>query len=166
MNDTIAKGLEGALMAAVESNGGAAGSGNGGAAASDLMSLAAKVLPKLLDNSGDREDQVELEKENVFVLRKEMRLLRRQLRELVESHKAVLEELSLMRELHSAMVSHLARVQILEMPDDEEFDYEFEEFPDGYDYADDLVMRSKQRGGGSQGQKRMKNHGPRNPRPR
>jgi hypothetical protein len=162
MNDMMAKGLEGALMAAVNSNG-SAGSDNGGGAPNDIVSLAAKVLPKLLENSQERENHVDPEHEGIFALRKEVHFLRRQMRELVQSHKGVLEELSLMRELHSAMVSHLARVQILEMPDDEELDYELS---DEYDYGDDLVSRTVQRGRGSKKPKRRKNNGRRNPRRR
>lgn len=158
MNEVMAKGLEGALKAAVDSNG-AAGSDNGGVAAGDLISLALKVLPKIIQNTEAREDLVELENEGVFALRKEVRFLRRQLRDLVQSQKGVLEELYLMRELQSTMVSHLSRVQIMEMPDDEEID-------DAYDYADDLIAPTKQRGVGSRGLKRMKNNGRRNPRPR
>ena len=162
MNDVMTKGIEGALLAAVDSNG--SGGQSGGAATSDLVSLAIKVLPKLLENSEEREDLVELQKEGVSALRKEVRILRRQMRELVQSHKGVLEELNLMRELQSTMVAHLARVQILEMPEDDEIDDEYDEFSDDYDYAEDLVARPKQRGGLSQGPKKPKNNGRRNPR--
>jgi len=61
-------------------------------------------------------------------------------------------------------VSQLARVRILDIPDDEDIDDEFDEFSDEYDYAEELVGRSRQRGGGAQGPNRLKSNGPRNPR--
>lgn len=61
MNEVMAKGLEGALKAAVEPNG-SAGNGNGGGSTNDLVNLALKVLPKLIENSEASEDVVELEK--------------------------------------------------------------------------------------------------------
>ena len=158
MNETIAKGLEGALKAAAGPNGSAAPENSGGPA-NDLIGLALKVLPKFLDNLEAREDIVEMEKEGVSELRQEMRLLRRQLCELVLSQKAVIEELSLMRELQSTMVSHLARIQILDMP--EEHDSE-----DEYEYADDLIRPARRTSALPQGQKRTRNNGRRNPRPR
>lgn len=158
MNDVMANGLEGALKAAVDANG-AAGSNNGGGSSGDLVSLALKVLPKLLENREAQEDLGELEKESVFALRKEVRMLRRQLRELVQSQKGVLEELFLMRELQSTMVSHLSRVKILEMPEDEEFE-------DEYDYAEDFIARNPKGNDGPRGGKRRRINRPRHPRPR
>jgi len=165
MNDAMTTGLEGALLAAVDSNG-TAGLNGGGGATSDLLSLAIKVLPRLLENSEQREDIVEQQKEGVSILQKEVRVLRRQMREFVQSHKGVLEELHLMRELQSTMVAHLARVQILEMPDDDEIEDEFGELSDEYDYTEDLVARHRQRGGVSPGAKNQKINGRRNPRSR
>ncbi len=167
MNDAMAKGLEGALKAAVDPDG-AAGSdnGNGAGTTNDLVSLAIKVLPKLLENSEGREEHVELESEDVLALRKEMRLLRRLLHALVKSHEGILEELALMRELQSTLVSQMGRLQILEVPDDEEIDYAFDDYPDANDYADDLFAPPKRRGGGSHGSKRIKKNGRRIPRSR
>jgi hypothetical protein len=162
MNDAMTTGLEGALLAAVDSNGSGGTAGNG--AASDLVSLAIKVLPKLLENSEQREDFVEQQKEGVSLLQKEVRVLRRQMREFVQSHKGILEELHLMRELQSTMVAHLARVQILDMPDDTDIDDDYDEFPDEYEYAEEIVTRPKQRGGTSLGPKKPKINGRRNPR--
>lgn len=168
MNDIMTKGLEGALRAAVDSNG-SAGSNNGSDAPSDLVGLAMKVLPRLLENSEEREGLVELQKESVSVLHKEIRFLRRQLRDLVQSHKGVLEELRLMRELQSTMVAHLARVQIIDMPDDDEdIDDDFDEFSDEFDYTENLVTHPKLRGTSrsevAQEQKKIKNKARRNPR--
>jgi len=168
MNDAMTTGIEGALLAAVDSNGSTKPNGGGGAT-SDLISLAIKVLPKLLENSAEREELVEQQQQGVSMLQQEVRVLRRQLREFVQSHKGILEELHLMRELQSTMVSHLARVQILDMPDDEEFDDDFDESSDEYMYDDDLVAGTGQRGGmvqGSKKAKKLKNNGRRNPRPR
>ena len=167
MNDAMAKGLEGALKAAVDYNG-AAGpdNGNGAGTTNDLVNLAIKVLPKLLENSEAREEQVEHESESVFALSKEMRLLRKMLHALVKSHKGILEELALMRELQSALVSQMGRLQILEIPDDEEIDYAFDDYPDAYDYADDLVATPKRRSEGSHSSKRMKKNGRRMTRSR
>ncbi|MBT8341963.1 MAG: hypothetical protein HKP58_04865 [Desulfatitalea sp.] len=158
MNDTIAKGLEGALRAAADSKG-FTGVENAGGSANDLIGLAVKVLPKFLENLQAREDLVELETEGVSDLRQEVRLLRRQLRELVKSQKAVIEELSLMRELQSTMVTHLARVQILEMPDEQEFG-------DEYEYVDDRVTHAQRRPSAPPSSARPKPNGRRNPRPR
>lgn len=156
MNDAIAKGLESALRAAADSDA-FAGIENGGGSARDLINLAIKALPKFLEKLEAREDFVELEKEGLSELHKETHLLRRQLRELVKSQKAVIEELSLMRELQSTMVSHLARVQILEMPDDEDID-------DEYGFVDDLIAPAGQRSGGGHGANRMKTNGRRHTR--
>lgn len=158
MNDVIANGLEGALKAAMDANGGA-GTNNGGGAPGDLVTLALKVLPKLLENREAREDLAEFDKESVFALRKEVRMLRRQLHEMVQSQKGVLEELFLMRELQSTMVSHLSRVKILEMPEDEAFE-------DEYDYGEDFIDHNQKGNGGSRGGKRRRSKRTRYPLPR
>ena len=124
------------------------------------------MLPKLLENSEAREEHVELESEDVLALRKEMRLLRKLMHAMLKAHEGILEELALMRELQSTLVSQMARLQILEIPDDEEVDYALDDYPDPYDYADDLTVSPKRRHGGSHGSKRMKNNGRRIPRSR
>ena len=160
MNEVMTKGLEGALRAAVDS-GSSGGPKNGSSVPNDLMGLAVKLLPKLLENAEERENLVELQKEGVSALRKEMLLVRRQLRELVQSHKGILEELCLLRELQSTMVAHLARVQILELPDDEEDIYD-DELSDELDYAEELqAARPRRRAATSQA---PKNNARRKPR--
>ncbi|MGD8588232.1 MAG: hypothetical protein PVG22_05315 [Chromatiales bacterium] len=128
MNEAVSKGLEGALRTVVAANNGSGGTESGGAP-NDLMSLAMKVLPMLQE----REDLVEMQKEKDTALRKDLHLMRRQLRELTE-------ELRLMREMQLVMVDHLARVQILDVPEEDHFD---EEFSDEFDEPEDLPKVSR-----------------------
>lgn len=135
MTENMTNEMEGALRAVIESNG--AGGLNIGGGATDLVGLVMKLLPRLLQSTEERGDLVELQREGASELLKEVRTLRKQQRGLVRSHKGVLEELRLMRELQATMVSHLARVQIIEMPDDDEHadDDEYLQQPE---YAEDL----------------------------
>lgn len=111
--------LENALRTAGESNGSRGRPGDEGAP-NDLMGLALKLLPRLLENAEEREELIELQKGGFSTLRKQVLLLRRELRDLRQSHAEVLQELRRMRKLQSCMVDHLARVRILELPDDDE----------------------------------------------
>jgi len=135
MTENMTNEMEGALRAVMESNG-AAGLNSGGGA-TDLIGLVMKLLPRLLQSTEERGDLVELQREGASELLKEVRILRKQQRELVRSHKGVLEELRLMRELQSTMVSHLARVQIIEMPDDDAH-VDDDEYAQELDYGEDL----------------------------
>ena len=106
------------------------------------MGLAIKVLPKLLENAEEREDLFELQKGGFSALRKQMLLMRRELRELLDAHSGILKELHRMRELQSAMVTHLARVQILELQDDEE---PYDELSDELDDAERALLERARR---------------------
>lgn len=137
MSENMTNEMEGALRAVIESNGAAAMANGGGA--TDLVGLVMKLLPRLLQSTEERGDLVELQREGATELLSEVRTLRKQQRELVRSHKGVLEELRLMRELQSTMVSHLARVQIIEMPDDDEH-VDDDEYSRKHDYSEDLQV--------------------------
>lgn len=128
MNETVKKGLEGALRAAVVSQGEA---GNGAAPESgDLVNLIVKALPRFLETMNEREDLSEMWKEDILLLRKEVRLARRQLRELAH-------QMILISEQQATTNAHLARLFIVDPAvDDDEDDYDEE------DYADDLDPRS------------------------
>lgn len=116
MNAEISEGLERAMRAA------AAAGGQGGTAVNDPMSLFMQVLPTLLEKWEERqavgEEEQQQQQEGIEDLRKQVRFVRKQLSALVQSHNGMLEEMRLMRELQSAMVAHLARVQILDLDDD------------------------------------------------
>lgn len=138
MSDAITTGLQGALRGAIEGNGSAGL--NGAGASNDLMNLAIKLLPKLLDGVEDRESLAELQKESHATLRKHVLLLRRQHGDLLQSHMELLEEFRLMRKLQSSLVAHLARVQILDLPDDGDLGDEMSD-----DADDQLVHRREAR---------------------
>jgi hypothetical protein len=105
------------LAAAVGSNGTAALNGAG---VNDLMGLAMKFLPRMLQNAEERDTLAAEQKEGLAITRKHVLLLRRELRDLIQSHTEVLEELRHMRKLQASVVAHLARVQIMESPGEEE----------------------------------------------
>jgi len=106
------------LADAVGSNG--AGALNGAGGANEFMGLAMKFLPRLLENAEDRDVVAAQQKESFSALRKHVLMLRRDLRDLMQSHAEALEELRRMRRLQASVVAHLARVQIMELPRDEE----------------------------------------------
>ena len=81
--------LENALRTAAESNGSKKPSD--GDAPNDLMGLAAKLLPRLLENAEEREALVELQKGGFSTLRKQVLLARRALRDLQQSQAEVLQ---------------------------------------------------------------------------
>ena len=105
------------LAAAAGSN--AAGALNG-AGASDFVGLAMKLVPRLLESAEDRKAIASQQNEGLLAMRKHLLMLRRELRELAQSHTEALEELRRMRHVQASMVAHLARVQIMESPRDEE----------------------------------------------
>lgn len=123
MNAEVSKGLERALRAAANGAGTAEGSG----VPNDPISLLMKLAPALLESTEEREALIELQKESIAELHKELQYVRLQMRALVRSHKRVREQLHLMNELQSALVGHLARVQIIEAPGDEDLDEAFDE---------------------------------------
>lgn len=140
MSEIMTSGLQGALRAAVESNG--ANGSNGGGAPNDLMGLAMKLLPALLDNAQQRDEMLESQKNGAAAMRKEVLLLRRDLRDLLQSHLEMIEEVRRLRKLQTSMVAHLARVQIMEPPEDD--DQLYDESDDEIDDAE-RVMRAKRR---------------------
>ena len=115
------------LAASVGGNGAAPLNGGG---PNDLVGLAMKFLPRLLENAQDRDAIAAQQKEGYEAMRKQVLLLRRELRDLMQSHAEALEELRRMRKLQASMVAHLARVQIMELPaEDEELgDEDLDEF--------------------------------------
>jgi hypothetical protein len=105
------------LAASVGSNGATALNGVG---SNELVGLAMKFLPRLLENVQDRDTVAAQQREGLDAMRKHVLLLRRDLRDLMQSHAEALEELRRMRQLQASMVAHLARVQIMELPGDGE----------------------------------------------
>ena len=134
MSGEISNGLEGALHRAIASS----GAGEAGAGAPDYISLFIKVLPNLLKNTDEREKLVELQKEGISALHKEMKKMRRRLQNIEQTQRESLEERRLMGELLRAVVNHLARVQIIEYVENDDETYEdiFED--DDEAYAEDL----------------------------
>ncbi len=141
MNKEDSKMLENAMQAAIVAKG--KGESIIDSLPPELMGLVMRVLPKLLENVSEREDLVEIQKESGAALNEEISAVSRRIGKLsqatkaiVETQKGVLEELRLMRELQSTIVGHLARVQIIDMPDDDEFE-EVDEHED--DFSDGVV---------------------------
>lgn len=162
MNEAISKGLEGALRTVVASNGTGEQVGNG--APNDLLSLVMKVLPTLLENTEEREGLVDLLKENDSALKEELRLLRKEQRLMRREQRKLYEELGLMRELQLVMVDHLARVQILDVPEDDEFADEYSDDIDdaeGFPEAEHNKPSMRRRSGTLSG---SKSRGPRKSR--
>jgi hypothetical protein len=144
MSEIMTSGLQNALRAAVESNGtNGHNASHNGAAPNDLMGLAMKLLPALLDNVQQRDEMAETQKNGAAAMRKEVLLLRRDLRDLLQSHLEMIEEVRRLRKLQSSMVAHLARVQIMEPPEDD--DQFYEDAEDEIDEETERAMRSKAR---------------------
>jgi len=109
-------GLEEVMRAATGGSAAAQGGGN----ASDPLGLIMRALPAFLESTRERDAIVDKQNEAIGELLKNMNFVRRQLKALVDSHKAVLKQLHQMREQQSAIVGHLARVQIIGTPGDAE----------------------------------------------
>lgn len=121
------------LAAAAGSNGSGALNGVG---ANEIMGLAMRFLPRLLENAEERDVIATQQKESFTVLRKQVHALRQDLRDLMQSHTEALEELREMRQLQASVVAHLARVQIMESPRDD---------PDLGDEGPDEFAHARQR---------------------
>jgi hypothetical protein len=140
MSEIMTTGLQDALRAAIESKG---SNGTNGGVPNDLMGLAMKLLPQLLEGAKERNQQIEQQKSSASAMRKEVLLLRRDLRDLLQSHLEMIEEVRRLRKLQSSMVAHLARVQIMEFPeDDDEF---YDESEDETRDAEEVRQRKARR---------------------
>jgi len=148
VNKDDANMLEGAMRAAITAN----ANGEGKILSPELIELVMKVVPKLMQNSSDQEEMLELQKENTSVVQQDINGLSRRVTKLAhttkglyETQKGVLEELRLMRELQSTIVAHLARVEILDIPDDDDMQ-DYDDFDDVVeDYSEGTVSNLNRR---------------------
>lgn len=124
------KAMEEALQAAVTRMNKPAG--GGGSGLTDPLGVIAAVLPKLLENRGEREDIGEkidgLRTEDIAPLREQMQLVRKKLHRLGKAQEEMMGALDQLRAQQTAigdavleLVQQMARVEILDgVPDDME----------------------------------------------
>ena len=122
--DPVVSSLEGAIKAASASGTGESGPFSN-LPTSELISFALQNLPRFLEGmqaNSARNTEVD---QDLSRLRKEVRMTRKQLHELSQ-------QIMLMREVQSAVVAHLERVQIMDVPED---DFEDEDFDDVVEFS-------------------------------
>jgi len=124
------KAMEEALQAAVSRMNKPDGSSGGGGGGTDPLGVLAAVLPKLLENRGEREDLAErveaVRTEDLAPMREQIRAIRVRLHQLAKSQDAVLSALDQLREQQTAvgeavlqLARQMARIEVLSEPEDE-----------------------------------------------